>query len=143
MRILLQLYDLYFFDLCLRLRPSCEVSAETHRKSIRTPNNRFGPSFLCEPTMASADFSMLSHRLSMIIVPLPGKLEISPGNAHSPSRLCLPHIRPCLPCKYWTSELFALLPSMSASYVISVRQASVLPSVPSDSTSRQTPLPFG
>src|SRR3989304_2728096 len=32
------------------------------------------------------------------IEPIP---EPSPGNALPPSRLCPPHIRPCLPYKYW------------------------------------------
>jgi len=43
----------------LRLRPSCEASAQNTQKIDSTPNNRFGPSVLCEPTMPSADFSRL------------------------------------------------------------------------------------
>ena len=34
--------------------------------------------------------------------------QISPGNAHPPSRLCPLHIRPHLPCRYWTLSLMAL-----------------------------------
>ena len=52
--------------------------------------------------------------------------QISPGNALSLSHLCLPHIRPCFPCRYRALNLIAFLPSISASYVISVRQASAL-----------------
>src|SRR5690625_1804531 len=54
--------------------------------------------------------------------------QASPGNAHSPSRLCPPHIRPCFPCKNRTSEIFASSSSMTASNAIPVRQASALPS---------------
>ena len=79
--------------------------------------------------MTSADFSdpfslplgtntMLGH----------GESETSPGNALTPSHLYLPHIHPCLPGKYRTSEIVASLSGMAASYVISVRQVSVLPS---------------
>src|SRR5512139_1486685 len=53
--------------------------------------------------------------------------QISPGNAHPPSRLCPPHIRPCLPYRYWTLKIFAFSSGMNASYAIPVRQASALP----------------
>ena len=53
-------------------------------------------------------------------------LEARP-DAHSPSHLCLPHIRPCFLYKYWALEINDSSPSMDASYAISVRQASVLP----------------
>jgi hypothetical protein len=79
--------------------------------------------------MTSADFSdpVLSP-LDDDTPPLPGVSEISPGNALTPSHLYLPHLHPCLPGKYWTSEIMASLSSMNASYVISVRQVSALPS---------------
>ena len=51
--------------------------------------------------------------------------EISPGNAHSPSRLCPPHIRPCFPCRYRTLKIIDFSSNTTASYVIPVRQASV------------------
>jgi len=77
-------------------------------------------------TMASADFS------KFISPPLDGNTimgnyEISPGNAPIPSRLYLPHIQPCLPCKYWTLAIIAASSDMTASYAVSVRQVSVLP----------------
>ncbi len=53
--------------------------------------------------------------------------QISPGNAHLPSRLCPPHLRPCLPYSYGTLNLFAFSSDMAASYAIPVRRASVLP----------------
>ena len=50
----------------------------------------------------------------------------APGNAQRPSHLCPPHIRLCFPCINWALEIFAPSPSISASYVIPVRQASAL-----------------
>jgi len=53
--------------------------------------------------------------------------QISPGNAHPLSRLCPPHIRPCLPYRYWTLKIYAFSSGMAASYAIPVRRASALP----------------
>src|SRR5690625_2678446 len=53
--------------------------------------------------------------------------QISPGNAHSPSRLYLPHLRPHFPCRYGALKILAFSPSVTASYALSVRQASALP----------------
>ena len=53
--------------------------------------------------------------------------QTSPGNAHPPSRLCPPHIRPCFPYRYWTLKICAFSSSTPASYAISVRRASALP----------------
>jgi len=53
-------------------------------------------------------------------------LKTSPGNAPIPSHLYLPHLLVYLPCKYWALVVFAILPNIPASYVISFRQASVL-----------------
>src|SRR5213592_1791248 len=55
------------------------------------------------------------------------KLQTSPGNAHSPSRLCPPHLRTSFPYRYWTLNLLAFSSNLHASYAIPVRQASVLP----------------
>src|SRR6266704_2307612 len=55
------------------------------------------------------------------------KLQTSPGNALSPSRLCPPHIRTSFPYRYRTLKIFASSSSLHASYAISVRRASVLP----------------
>jgi hypothetical protein len=78
------------------------------------------------PTMPSADFSK-SFPSPRGDSSTQADFETSPGNAHSPSRLCPPHIRPCFPCKYRALKLYASSPRMTASYVISVRQASALP----------------
>ena len=34
--------------------------------------------------------------------------QISPGNAHPPSRLCPLHLQPPLPCRYWTLKIYAI-----------------------------------
>lgn len=57
--------------------------------------------------------------------------QISPGIAHSPSRLCPPHIRHDFPCRYWTLKILAFSSSPDASYAVSVRRASVLPAASS------------
>ena len=68
--------------------------------------------------------------------------QISPGNAHPPSRLYPPHLRPHLPCKFWALKSYAFSPDATASYAVSVRWASALPyRLPSDPASRQAPLP--
>jgi hypothetical protein len=43
------------------------------------------------------------------------------------SHLCPPHILENLPCKYWASTVYAILPGLQVSYAIPVRQASALP----------------
>jgi hypothetical protein len=82
-----------------------------------------------EPTMTSADFSdPISSPLDDDTPRLRGVSEISPGNALIPSHLYLPHIQLYLPGKYRTFEIYASLSDITASYMVSVRQASVLPS---------------
>ena len=80
-----------------------------------------------EPIMTSADFS------NPISPPLNDDStmagsEISPGNALTPLHLYLPHLQLCFPGKYRTFEICAPLSSITASYVVSVRQVSALPS---------------
>ena len=53
--------------------------------------------------------------------------QISPGNAHSPSRLCPSHIQPPVPYRYRTLEIYASSSQLTASYALPVRQASGLP----------------
>jgi hypothetical protein len=53
--------------------------------------------------------------------------QISPGNAHPPSPLCPPHLRPRLPYRYWTLKIIAFSSDATASHAISVRRARVLP----------------
>ena len=57
--------------------------------------------------------------------------QISPGIAHSPSRLCLSDLRRSVPCKNRASHLLALLTPLLRLYPLPVRQASVLPSASS------------
>ena len=58
-------------------------------------------------------------------------MQISPGIAHSPSRLCLSDLRRSLPYKYWALTILVVLPDCAASYPLPVRQASALPSASS------------
>lgn len=104
----------------------CPRSPRASRSSQHLQVQAFGQ--IEYPTMPSADFC----------IPIPAPLDtgspyertdmqISPGNAHPPPHLCLPHIRPCLPVRYRTLEIIASLSSMTASYAILVHQASALP----------------
>ncbi len=54
-------------------------------------------------------------------------IQISPGNAHLPSCLYLPYIRPCFPGSFRTLKIYDFSSSIAASYTIPVRQASNLP----------------
>ena len=87
----------------------------------------FGPSLRSNgTTMPSADFcNFIPPPLSVSCSS--AKLQTSPGNAHPPSRLCPPHIRPSFPYRYRTLKTFAFSSSLHASYAISVRRASALP----------------
>src|ERR1039457_4873613 len=55
-------------------------------------------------------------------------MQISPGIAHPPSRLCLSDIRRSVLYKYRASTIIAALPHSNASYPLPVRQSSALPS---------------
>src|SRR5437773_9145435 len=55
------------------------------------------------------------------------KLQTSPGNARSPSRLCPPHLRTSFPYRYRTLKIAAFSSSLHASYAFPVRRASALP----------------
>ena len=56
-------------------------------------------------------------------------MQISPGIAHPPSRLCLSDLRRSLPYKYWALMIMDISPDYAASYPLPVRQASALLSV--------------
>ncbi len=94
--------------------------------------------FIRSLTMASAD-SWTFSRTSPSGLSLTGtacpfsrlSIQVSPGNAHLPSRLCLPHLLTCLPVKYPALEMIASSPGISAYYAVPVCQASVLPSASS------------
>ena len=112
------------------------------RSALLLPYFTFGPSSrLRGTTMASADF------WRFIPAPLDAgspeaNRQISPGIAHSPSRLCLSDLRHGVPCKYWALRLLARSPRRAASIrFLFVRPALCL-QLPPDSTSRWTPLPF-
>jgi hypothetical protein len=83
-------------------------------------------SLVARPTMPSADFCC-SFRPPLDSRSTQAEQQTSPGNAPPPSRLCLPHLQPGLPYRYRTLKIFAFLSDRTASYVVSVRQTSVLP----------------
>ena len=58
-------------------------------------------------------------------------MQISPGIAHSPSRLCLSDLRRNVPCKFRALTILAVSPRYAASYPLPVRQTSALPSASS------------
>ena len=58
-------------------------------------------------------------------------VQISPGIALSPSRLCLSDLRHGVPYKFRALQISACLPRRAASYPLPVRQASALPSASS------------
>jgi hypothetical protein len=58
-------------------------------------------------------------------------VQISPGIAHPPSRLCPSDIRHGVPYKFRASQILACSPRRAASYPLPVRQASALPSASS------------
>ena len=78
------------------------------------------------PTMPSADFCC-RIRTPYDARSTLARQQISPGNAHSPSRLCPPHLRRIFPYRYRTLKILASSSRRAASYAISVRQASDLP----------------
>ena len=77
-------------------------------------------------TMPSADFCR-SIRPPLDDRSPQASRQISPGNAHSPSRLCPPHLHDDLPYRYRTLKVLAFSSDRHALYVVPVRRASVLP----------------
>jgi hypothetical protein len=123
---------------CAHVNASLQKPSGTalHKKSLNNPflplsasgegDGGRGCSRSNGPTMPSADFCNffpppLSDSSSL------AKLQTSPGNELSLSRLCPPHLRTSSPYRYRTLKIVALSSSLHASYAISVRRASVLP----------------
>src|ERR1700722_4500560 len=109
------------------------------RSSVLLSASLFGPS-APSPTTASADFC---NRIREPLDPrsLAARLQISPGIAHPPSRLCASDIRHRVPYMHWASHFLACLPRGAAS----IRFLFVAPALcfrlPSDSRSPEKPLP--
>jgi hypothetical protein len=109
------------------------------RSSVLLSASLFGPS-VSPPTMASADFC---QRIEEPSDPssLKARLQISPGIAHPPSRLCASDLRHRVPYMYRASHFHACLPRGAAS----IRFLFVAPALcfrlPSDSRSPGKPLP--
>jgi hypothetical protein len=84
------------------------------RSVVLLPCFMFGPSSNFRTTMPSADFWRFLPT-SLNAGSTKANRQISPGIAHSPSRLCLSDIRRSVPCKYGALHLLACLPRCSAS----------------------------
>ena len=99
--------------------------------------------------MTSADFCVFSNTLQYWLLLSERITQTSPGTTHFLLSIHLPHLSCMIPCSYGALTCSAALPSCITSYVISVRQTRDLPmssyiphiQLPSDSTSRWTPLP--
>ena len=109
------------------------------RSSVLLSVSSFGPS-VSPPTTASADFW---RRLQRPLGPrsTAARRQISPGIAHSPSRLCLSDLRHRVPDTFRALHLLACSPRGAAS----IRFLFVAPALcfrlPSDLGSPQEPLP--
>ena len=99
--------------------------------------------------MTSADFCVFSNTLQYWLLLSERITQTSPGTTRFLLSIHLPHLSCMIPCSYGALTCSAALPSCMTSYVISVRQTRDLPmssyiphiQLPSDSTSRWTPLP--
>jgi hypothetical protein len=109
------------------------------RSSVLLSASLFGPS-APSPTMASADFCNLI-RTPFDARSLTARLQISPGIAHPPSRLCASDLRHRVPYMYGALHFTACSPHGAAS----IRFLCVAPALrfrlPSDSRSPGKPLP--
>src|SRR5258708_31871057 len=104
------------------------------RPSVLLSASLFGPS-APSPNMASADFC---NRIRESLDPcsLAARLQISPGIAHFPSRLCLSDIRRTVLCKYWALIINAISPQCVASIRLLFVRPAFCPQLPPDPTSR-------
>ena len=93
-------------------------------------------------TMASADFCTFSVTFRSRLFLSEHSVQTSPGTTRFFPSIYLPHLPPLVPCSYWTLTWMAVL-SQAIAYI---RFLFVRPEVclrlPSDSTSRWTPLPL-
>src|SRR5580658_854672 len=111
------------------------------RSSVLLSASLFGPSG-SPPTMASADFC---QRLRGPLDPrsTAARWQISPGIAHSLSRLCPSDIRRIVRCKFWALTIIAASPRYAASIRFVFLEPALCLRLPPDSQSPETPLPSG
>ena len=93
-------------------------------------------------TMASADFCTFSVTFRSRLFLSEHSVQTSPGTTRFFPSIYLPHLPPLVPCSYWTLTWMAVL-SQAIAYIrfLFVRPEVCL-QLPSDSTSRWTPLPL-
>jgi len=94
------------------------------------PSSR-SSTLLCSRLTSAAPSPPLSERIAQKYSS--AGWQTSPGIANRPSRLCPPHLQHTLPYRYWTLNTLAFSSGYTASYVVSVRRASVLPTASSGS----------
>ena len=114
---------------CLVASSIC-IEVECPNRVVQCSGLRLGSLRLAassQPTMPSADFCMRIPKPRGVGSTL-AHMQISPGIAHLPSRLCLSDIRRSLPYKFRALQILACSPRRAASYPLPVRQASALPS---------------
>ena len=80
-------------------------------------------------TMTSADFCVFSNTLRCWLLLSERITQTSLGTTRFFLSICLPHLSLVIPCSYWASACYAVLPSRKTLYVISFRQTRVLPVV--------------
>ena len=85
------------------------------------------PEFFSLGTMASADFSQFVVTTHFFRIRLPNASVRSPRVLTHSFPLYLPYLPQTIPCSYWTLTCRGALSSSEALYMVSVRQARVLP----------------
>ena len=85
--------------------------------------------FALRLTMTSADSCAFSTSSQMRLPLSRHFAQVSLGTTHFFLSIHLPHLSPVIPCSYWASACYAVLPSRKTLYVISVRQTGDLPVV--------------
>ena len=79
--------------------------------------------------MTSADFCTFSTVSRQWLLLSERTVQISLGTTRFFPSIYLPHLSCMIPCSYWASACYAVLPSYRTSYAVSVRQTRGLPVV--------------
>ena len=94
---------------------------------IRTNDCSALPEFFFSGTMASADFSQFVVTTHFFRIRLLNASVRPPRVLTHSFPLYLPYLPQTIPCSYWTLTYLGALSSFGALYMVSVRQARVLP----------------
>ena len=93
-------------------------------------------------TMASADFCTFNVAFRSRLFLSEHSMQTSPGTTRLFPSIYLPHLPPLVPCSYWTLTWVAALSQAIAYIRFLFVRPEVCRRLPSDSTSRWTPLPL-